>query len=99
AVEGGHQHVEPAENAAYVGLSAVHRLVQLGADRLDLLDPTATEDARQRAEHLLDLRVASRPGERDGGAVGEAADRRDARRRIQLDVLLAQQAGLAYVRD
>ena len=97
-VEGPGEGVDLGEHRADVVLAAGDRLVELLGDGLELRHAAAVEDQAQRAEHLLDLRVAAAPLERDDLAVGERALRPGLGRR-ERDELLAEQAGLADLGD
>ncbi|TWF95009.1 hypothetical protein FHU35_13734 [Saccharopolyspora dendranthemae] len=92
------QFVEVVEQAADVGLTPAHRLVELLGDVLQLRDTTTVEQQRQRAEDLFDLGVAVRAVQADGRAFGQPPGG-SLRGRGQLDVLLTQQAGLAQPGD
>ena len=90
--------VEVAQQVARGVLTTVHHVVQLVADRLELTDSAAGQQHRQGAEDLLDLRVPAGAGERDEVTAGQPLGALRARGRLdQGDVLLPQQAGLAYV--
>ena len=93
-VEVGDQLVRVVQQRLDVRLAAGRRVVELLGDGVELVDPTAVEQQRQRAEHLFDLDAAVRPGQRDGRVVGELALGLVVAGRGQLDVLLAEQARL-----
>ena len=70
--------------------------VSCDADVVQLSDPAAVEQQRQRAEDLLDLDAVGRTGHRDRRVVRRAARwRLHVERRPELDVLLAEQASSA----
>ena len=74
-------------------LIAAECLVEFANDGVGLVEPTAVEQQRGRAEDFLDLRIATRPVERNHVAVAQSTGRTACRRR-ERDEFFAQQAGL-----
>jgi hypothetical protein len=98
AVQGAHDVGQVAEQRLEPLLPAVHHVVELAGDGAQLRHAAAAEEVGQRAEHLLDLRVATGGGQLDAVAVLEPADRFTGRG-LEGDVLLTEQRDLPDVGD
>ena len=93
-VQAGHRGLQLRDDVLGLDLPPVEGLVELVGDGLELLQTAIGEHHRQRREGLLGGRVHARPGQRDGVPVVQVADRPLLRRRVELQVLRTQEAGL-----
>lgn len=93
-VQGRDQCVHPFQHGADLGFAAAEGGVEFLGDGLELVDAAAVEEQREGAEDLLDLGVAAGAGHRDDTAVPEAPGGGLLGGGDELDVLLAEEAGL-----
>ena len=87
------ERVQPIQELMDLIGAAGQQVVELGLDGLQVLDATTVQDRRDTRQHPFGGRERRAVLQRDGVAVAQQLRRR-IRRRVQLHVLAAQQAGL-----